>query len=359
MAENIILRNFSNTYNKSKNHNKNNISKRTFTLINNLSTVNNTYKNNRTNIINTRTISISEVIKKMEILKKKNNQLNLQKIINSKIEFNKMMNLKKQYLKQMNIRSKTEHSLNPNKDSNRLNDNSASLYKIENTDKISMINKSRNKNINLLIQTINNFDETLYISKKQKIKLQKSNEIKYQINSEKNSINKNKDKEVRDINDKNKYNMSMYKNHTEMNNKSLRNEFLSLDKRINEILKNDNDKNSNDDSQDYISDDKKFNSIQSIKKKICLLNDVKKEIKKMNKDSYEENEKTQNSSFDSQINLGFKHIKPVIKKEKFFEDYLKEDQPKKERDTISKPILIRSLRRPKLNVPNFPSFFYK
>ena len=67
----------------------------------------------------------------------------------------------------------------------------------------------------------------------------------------------------------------------------------------------------------------------------------------------------QNSSFDSQINLGFKHIKPVIKKEKFFEDYLKEDQPKKEKDTISKPILIRSLRRPKLNVPNFPSFFYK
>ena len=354
MSENIILRNFSNTYNKSKFHNKNKISERTFNLINNLSTVNNSHKNNRTNIINSRTLSISEAIKKMEILKKKNNQMNLQKIINSKIEFNRMLNLKKQYLKQMNLRSKTEHTLNPNKDSNKLNDNSSSLYKIENTDKISMINKSRNKNINLLIQTINNFDETIYISKKQKIKLQKSNEIKYQINSVTKEKTKDKDKK-----NKNNFNISTYKNQSEKNNKSLRNEFLNLDKRINEILKNENDKNSNDDSQDLVNDDKKFISIQSIKQKMSLLNDVKKEIKKMNKDSYEENEKTQNSSFESQINLGFKHIKPVIKKEKFFEDYLKEDQPKKEKDTISKPILIRSLRRPKLNVPNFPSFFYK
>ena len=195
MSENIILRNFSNTYNKPKFHNKNKISKRTFNLINNLSTVNNNnHKNNRTNIINSRTISISEAIKKMEILKKKNNQLNLQKIINSKIEFNRMLNLKKQYLKQMNIRSKTEHTLNPNKDKNKLNDNSSSVYKIENTDKISMINKSRNKNINLLIETINNFDETIYISKKQKMKLQKSNEIKYQINSETKEKDINNDK---------------------------------------------------------------------------------------------------------------------------------------------------------------------
>ena len=62
---------------------------------------------------------------------------------------------------------------------------------------------------------------------------------------------------------------------------------------------------------------------------------------------------------DSQITLGFKHIKPVIKKEKFFEDYLKDDEPKKDNETISKPILIRSLPRPKLNVPNYPSFFHK
>ena len=358
MSENIVLRNFSSTYNKSKLTNKNKISKRTFTLINNISTINHNHQNYRTNIINSRTISISEAIKKMEILKKKNNQLNLQKIINSKIEFNKMLNLKKQYLKQMNIRSKTEHTLNPNKDSNKFNDNSSSLYKIENTDKISMIHKSRNKNINLLIQTINNFDETIYVSKKQKIKLQKSNEIKYQINSETKEKEKDNDKD-NDKKNKNNFNINTYQNQSEKNNKSLRKEFLSLDKRINELLKNDNDKNNNDDSQDLINDDKRFNSIQSIKQKICLLNDVKKEIKKMNKDSFEENEKTQNSSFDSQINLGFKHIKPVIKKEKFFEDYLKEDQPKKEKDTISKPILIRSLRRPKLNVPNFHSFFYK
>jgi len=189
----------------------------------------------------------------MEILKKKNNQLNLQKIINSKIEFNRMLNLKKQYLKQMNIRSKTEHTLNPNKDNNKLNDNSSSVYKIENTDKISMINKSRNKNINLLIETINNFDETIYISKKQKMKLQKSNEIKYQINSETKEKDINNDKK-----NKNNFNINTYKNQTEKNNKSLRNEFLNLDKRINEILKNDNDK-SNDDSQDLINDDKKFN----------------------------------------------------------------------------------------------------
>ena len=93
------------------------------------------------------------------------------------------------------------------------------------------------------------------------------------------------------------------------------------------------------------------------------MTNVKNKIKKINKDLYEknENEKTQNSEFsiDSQITLGFKHIKPIIKKDNFYEEYLKEDEPKIEKETISKPILIRTLPRPKLNVPNYPSFFRK
>ena len=104
---------------------------------------------------------------------------------------------------------------------------------------------------------------------------------------------------------------------------------------------------------------KRNKSVCPIKVRIILLTDVKKKIKRINKDLYEENDKTQNSSVDSDITLGFSHIKPVIKKENFYEEYLKEDEPKKENETISKPILIRPLPRPKLNVPNYPSFFHK
>ena len=218
-----------------------------------------------------------------------------------------------------------------------------------------MINKSWNKkhNLNLILQTntqSNNKDQILNTpSNDKKIKLQKSNEIKYQINSK---IQNNRLK-----NNKFSLNINLYRTCTE-NNKNIRDEFLNLDKKINLLLKDDNNNDSNNES---LYSSRRKRSICPIKDRIILLTDVKNKIKKINKDTYEENEKTQNSEFsiDSQITLGFKHIKPVIKKENFFEDYLKDDEPKIDNETILKPTLIRPLPRPKLNVPNYPSFFRK
>ena len=77
---------------------------------------------------------------------------------------------------------------------------------------------------------------------------------------------------------------------------------------------------------------------------------------------FKENEKNNNSniSIDSQTALDFKHIKPVIMKENSIEEYFKDEQGNKyTQDNLSKPVLIRSLPRPKLNIPKYPSFFYK
>ena len=223
------------------------------------------------------------------------------------------------------------------------------LYKIENTDKISMINKSWNKKKSY------NKEERINISiNEKKLKLQKSNEIYYQINSESSKKNKN---------NKIDNNLKTYNNHLEKNNKNIRDEFLYLDKKINLLLKNEESINDNGNDNKNLYKNKRFKSVCPIKERIFLLTNVKNKIKKINKDLYEknENEKTQNSEFsiDSQITLGFKHIKPIIKKDNFYEEYLKEDEPKIEKETISKPILIRTLPRPKLNVPNYPSFFRK
>lgn len=321
----------------------------------------NSNKDNHKNIINNKTISgknlksfsISEAIKKIENLKKKYNKLSLQKQINEKNIYKKILKLKGKYLNDKNKTTKTENNLNI---INNYQVKKVNSYTIENTDKIAMINKSWNKKpiYNLMLNSTNNIgDELDSFLNNNKVKLQKSNEINYQINSE---LKNNKVNKIR-------LNLiNSYKNYYDKNNKNIRNEFLYLDKKINLLLKDDDEVNDNEDdndNDDYLNKNKRNKSVCPIKDRIILLTDVKKKIKRINKDLYEENDKTQNSSVDSDITLGFSHIKPVIKKENFYEEYLKEDEPKKENETISKPILIRSLPRPKLNVPNYPSFFHK
>ena len=350
MSYNIFIQ--KGNYNHCRNFNMNDrYFKKAFTINNNTNKINLTIQNNKNNNTisgkNTKSISISEAIKKIENLKNKYNKLNFQKQINSKFVYKKILKLKKKYFSENNKVSNTENNLNSDK--NNKNNN---FFKIESTDKITMINKSWNKkpNLNLRLYSNDNLCSNFNIdisSKDKKIKLQKRNEINYQIRSETQSKTYNK-------------NRFLYKNYSENNNKKIRDEFLYLDKKINLLLKDDdsiNDKNYNE----YFFKNKRLKSVCPIKDRIILLTDVKNKIKKINKDSYEEIEKTQNSEFslDSQITLGFKHIKPVIKKENFYQEYLKDEEPKEEIDRISRPILIRSLPRPKLNVPNYPSFFHK
>ena len=148
-------------------------SKRAFTSPENIYQKTNNLKINKTisSKNNQKSISISEAIKKIESLKKKYNKLNYQKQINNINTYKKILTLKKKYFNENNKISNTEYIIGEeNKIKNK------NMYKIETTDKISMINKSWNKkksyNINERKDTpINN----------NKIKLQKSNEINYQI----------------------------------------------------------------------------------------------------------------------------------------------------------------------------------
>ena len=291
--------------------------------------------------------TISEAIKKIENLKQKYNKISYQKTINDKMIYNKILRLKNKYLNENNIISNTISNSNGN------NTN----LQIESTDKISMINKNWNKKQNLLIHTNNNITNNNTKTNDKKIKLQKSNEINYQINSESPLITKPDKKRVK---------TRLDRKYTDKNINNMRDEFLYLDKKINLLLKEDDDNNNdsnyyNDsDEEGLLFSKRRLKSVCPIKDRIILLTDVKNKIRKINKD-YEETDKTQNSEYsvDSQINLGFKHIKPIIKKEKFIEEYFKDDEQKKDNETISKPLLIKSFPRPKLNVPNYPSIFRK
>lgn len=99
----------------------------------------------------------------MEDIKNKYNQINVQKTIDSRIAYNKVLNLKKKYFKHND--NSNEHEIINNFKSNRIN-TSSNIYKIENTGKISMTNKSWNKKNNLSLQNNDNLNKHLYYSEK-------------------------------------------------------------------------------------------------------------------------------------------------------------------------------------------------
>ena len=162
-------------------------------------------------------------------------------------------------------------------------------------------------------------------------------------------------------------NLKMLKNYSEQNTKTIREEFLKFDKSIKNFLDennlDNNYENRKTDNDNINLNQKRSKSERPIKERINILTSVKNKIKKMNKDLFKENETNENAnvSIDSQLDLDFKHIKPKIMKENSIEDYFKEEQKnnKYTGDALLKPVLIKSLPRPKLNIPKYPSFFHK
>ena len=158
----------------------------------------------------------------------------------------------------------------------------------------------------------------------------------------------------------------MLKNYSEQNNKTIREELLKFGKNIRQYLNENNldeynDKKDNEFNSINVSNHRS-KSVRPIKERINILASVKNKIKKINKDLFKENEKNDNSniSIDSQVDINFKHIKPLIMKENSIEDYFKEEKKNYiSNDKLLKPVLIRSLPRPKLNIPKYPSFFFK
>ena len=311
---------------------------------------NDRYNNKNLILINTSNSNSSAFsnIVKIENLKKKYNRMNLQQKLNLKNTYNKILNLKKKYnsndkLKKINTEPSNKENVM------KLNNN----FLIQTTDKLSLINKSLDKKsmTKLYLNTDNiQLDNCLTISEYNR--LEKSHEINYQIKS-------------KTVNKMNKLNLKMLKNYSEQNNKTIREELLKFGKNIKQYLNENALYEHNENKQDNdntIINKHKSKSVRPIKERINILASVKNRIKKINKDLFKENEKNENPniSIDSQIDINFKHIKPLIMKENSIEDYFKEEQKNNTlKDKLLKPVLIRSLPRPKLNIPKYPSFFFK
>ena len=319
--------------------------------------LNNRYHKNHLTLINnsdSNTLSAYSTKRTIDDLKRKYNHMNFQQKINLRNTFNKILKLKNRYKSKDNLKRKiigTEpNQENISKEKNK--------FLIQCTDKLSLINRTwdRKSNNNLFLHTDSGINNYLTISSSNKLK--KSNEINYQIKSRKTNYNRNKMKVL---------NLKMLKNYSEQNTKTIREEFLKFDKSIKNFLDennlDNNYENRKTDNDNINLNQKRSKSERPIKERINMLTSAKNKIKRMNKDLFKENETNEiaNVSIDSQLDLDFKHIKPKIMKENSIEDYFKEEQKnnKYTGDALLKPVLIKSLPRPKLNIPKYPSFFHK
>ena len=257
-----------------------------------------------------------------------------------KVQF-KISQLKKKYLEKSADKYKINNVnmisyINNNKKKNNYNNES---FQNNNNNKIKghSIDLERIKNSNSSFYNNNNNNE------KEKISLGLSSEQLMNINN--SLINENQNIKQRKEND--------YENYI----KSTRNDFYLIDKKVNEILKN-----------ERISSEKrtKFNNIYPISQRINMLNNVKNEIKIINR-NYDNN--INNSSVSQFSNsfttLGFKYINPKFKKSSIYSDIFTNkideygsfvfNEISKE-NKLDKPVLIRGLSKPKLNIKRFSKF---
>ena len=244
--------------------------------------------------------------------------------------------------------------------------NSANKYKINNVNVISYVNKEEKKCFNRSESYQNNENNL--------IRRQSDDILKMKDNTSFYNNNNNNEKEKlspllsteRLINNINNNNYSLNDNQnikekkeSEYENylKNTRNDFYLVDKKVNEILQN-----------ERLSPEKnnKFNNIYPISQRINMLNNIKNEIKVVNKNF----ENTINNSSLSQASgsyttIGFKYINPKIKKTSIYRDIFESKNDEygsfysneiSKDNEIEKPILIRSLSKPKLKVMRFSKF---
>ena len=255
-----------------------------------------------------------------------------------KVQF-KISQLKKKYLEKSADKYKINNVnmisyINNNK--KKINYNNESFHNNNNKIKVNSIDLERIKNSNSSFYNNNN-------NEKEKISLGLSSEQLMNINN--SLINENQNIKQRKEND--------YENYI----KSTRNDFYLIDKKVNEILKN-----------ERISSEKrtKFNNIYPISQRINMLNNVKNEIKIINR-NYDNN--INNSSVSQFSNsfttLGFKYINPKFKRSNIYSDIFTNkideygsfvfNEISKENE-LDKPVLIRGLSKPKLNIKRFSKF---
>ena len=243
--------------------------------------------------------------------------------------------------------------------------NSSDKYKINNVNIISYVNKDKKKhdyinemsfpNYNTKIRRhsidlgrIRNYNYTNYNNnyntEKEKMSLGISSEQLI------NNINNSLLNDEQNIKEKRE---SDYENYI----RNTRNDFYLIDKKVNEILNN-----------ERLSPEKniKFNNIHPISQRINMLNDVKKEIKVINKNFDNNFNNSSLSQFSGSFTtIGFKYINPKFKRRSVYNDIFGSkneeygsidfNEVSKENE-LEKPILIRGLSKPKLKVMKFSNF---
>ena len=302
-----------------------------------------------------------------KLLSKKESKTSLNLLLSTRPELRNNINkIKSKYGYSQNIQDqeKVHHQISQLK--NKYIKNSTDKYKINNVNIISYVNKDEKRQINSN-ESFKNYNERI---RGHSIDLGKirnntssfyNNNIYYEkekilsmgLSSEQlmNNINNSNLIDIQNIKDKKE---SDYENYV----KNTRNDFYIIDKKVNEILKN-----------EKLSPEKniKFNNIYPISRRINVLNGVKKEIKIVNKNY----DNTINNSSISQFSgsfttIGFKYINPKLKRRSVYNDifgskndeygsfYFNEISKDNE---LEKPILIRGLSKPKLEVMRFSRFY--
>ena len=277
--------------------------------------------------------------------------------LSQKIAYNKIQNLKNKYLKNNN-------NFNSKLDFNTINT----------IDKFS-INNNKNNNIKKLNkESVNNIiEKKKNLFRNSSLQFVKENNIifnnfyntfrnKIRNNDNRNNENRNNFNNI--LNDKKmKYNTIKEEKKTIINNKpklsnkfkylkNTRDEYMNVNKKLKDLLKNDafNKKNK-----------KGFNAIFPISKKINMLYEVKKDIKNLSKKSFDDvliSPKNTASFFSSSQSSDIHGINSDRKSNIFqelFEENENSDVINNENEII-KPNLIKSLPKPKLNVPNYVNF---
>lgn len=135
--------------------------------------------------------------------------------------------------------------------------------------------------------------------------------------------------------------------------KNTREQFIFMDKKLNNLLKSEIFNKCRN---------KNFNKVFPISKKINMLNEVKKDIKNLNKKNFEDTLLTPKAgeSFSHNQHPGLYRNNSERTFNIFYELFDEEKENSNitnNENEINKPILIKSLPKPKLNVPNYVNFY--
>jgi len=259
---------------------------------------------------------------------------------NPQIIYNKIQVLKNKYLTNNKINNLKLHQ-NKADYYNKILSNKKSLINSKSTFYNDINNKYNLSNQNIKKRNLFR-NSSLHFSKENNIMLNNftfTNKIQKNIDYNKITNNENKQK--------------LGKNFKYL--KNTRDDYLVLDKKLNEILKNEIFKK---------NIDKKINlnAIYPISKKINMLSEIKKDIKNLEEKSFNDKlltPKKENLSFSNKYSDIYQNNseKKIHLFDELFSDDINLTSNRDKENEIIKPILIKSISKPKFNFIKYTNFF--